>query len=306
MATQIDNPQSLKEDFEEFKENMDDVNEAFKEALKKAVEANKEQFKDFHKMMNNIKEQNAIHRKMYDELFGTSDETRYLQKKLMQKNLEKIKSSDYTEEDKKIFAQMTEEDFKNIARTTGMISKVSDKTIDEISESLTQLTLGYKNFSTVVQDLNRKLLETMVGEISDATVKAVFNKDNLLLLGAGAKAAGVWGKGALGSVGGLLGGIFKRHSGGFVPEGASLNIPGTEEQLALLKGGERILSPGENVEYLNGQASAPVVFVNYNIKAWDSKDVKKYLVENKDLLNNITYQGIKNNNSQLRSIIRNA
>ena len=36
------------------------------------------------------------------------------------------------------------------------------------------------------------------------------------------------------------------------------------------------------------------------------KDVKKYLLENRQLLNQITFQGIKDNNAQLRHMVRNA
>ena len=91
-----------------------------------------------------------------------------------------------------------------------------------------------------------------------------------------------------------------------MPSGANYSLPGTQEQLALLKGGERVLSPSENVNYENSQAASPVIVNSFNIKAWDSKDVKKYLMENKQLLNQITYEGIKNNSSQLRMMVRNA
>lgn len=88
---------------------------------------------------------------------------------------------------------------------------------------------------------------------------------------------------------------------------ADAEVPGTQEQLALLKGGERILSPGENASYNSGQgSSSPIVLNNFNVKAWDSKDVKKYLLENRQLLNQITFQGIKDNNAQLRHMVRNA
>lgn len=80
-----------------------------------------------------------------------------------------------------------------------------------------------------------------------------------------------------------------------------------ESARALLKGGERILSPSENVSYKDNQGGAsPVVFNNFNIKAWDSKDVRKYLTENRELLNQITFEGIKNNYCQLRNMVRGA
>ena len=90
-------------------------------------------------------------------------------------------------------------------------------------------------------------------------------------------------------------GIF--HSGGIVPVGANAEIPGTNEQFALLKGGERILSPSENTNYSSGGGTSPVVFNNFK---------RKYLTENKDLLNQITFEGIKYNNSNLRNMVRGA
>ena len=57
---------------------------------------------------------------------------------------------------------------------------------------------------------------------------------------------------------------------------------------------------------LLGGGTSPVVFNNFNIKAWDSKDVQRYLLENKQLLNSITYEGIKNNNCHLRHMVQNA
>ena len=39
------------------------------------------------------------------------------------------------------------------------------------------------------------------------------------------------------------------------------------------------MSPSENVNYENSQAASPVIVNSFNIKAWDSKDVKKYLLD---------------------------
>ena len=84
------------------------------------------------------------------------------------------------------------------------------------------------------------------------------------------------------------------------------NYAGRRNSRTVLKGGERVLSPGENASFESADSQSPVVFNNFNIKAWDSKDVQKYLLENKQLLNSITYEGIKNNNSQLRNMVKNA
>lgn len=104
-------------------------------------------------------------------------------------------------------------------------------------------------------------------------------------------------------------GIGKHHSGGAVLPSAGAMLPGTQEQLALLKGGERVLSPSETASYnddVSSGAGQPVVFLNNNIKAWDSKDVRQYLIENASLLQSITAQGIRDNKHYLRTMIRNA
>ena len=66
------------------------------------------------------------------------------------------------------------------------------------------------------------------------------------------------------------------------------------------------MSPAENVNYEKQRESSPVIVNSFNVKAWDSKDVRKYLLENRDLLNQITYEGIRNNYSHLRTMVQNA
>lgn len=90
------------------------------------------------------------------------------------------------------------------------------------------------------------------------------------------------------------------HSGG--------NIPGTKEQLAIVKGGERVLNPAENVAYTEKQdgisATSPNI-VMINVKAWDGKDVIQTLKANSQTINQIVSSGIKNNNQGLRTIVQN-
>lgn len=90
------------------------------------------------------------------------------------------------------------------------------------------------------------------------------------------------------------------HSGG--------NVPGTKEQLAIVKGGERILNPAENVAYTEKQdgisATSPNI-VMINVKAWDGKDVIQTLKANSQTINQIVSSGIKNNNQGLRTIVQN-
>lgn len=97
--------------------------------------------------------------------------------------------------------------------------------------------------------------------------------------------------------------LFTRHSGGVVPSGTGYSLPGTSEYLAVLKGGERVLSPAENADYNSNGNGQNVIVNNFNVKAWDSKDVQKYLLDNKNLIANITADNIKYNNANLRYII---
>ena len=74
-------------------------------------------------------------------------------------------------------------------------------------------------------------------------------------------------------------------------------MPGTAEYLAILKGGERVLSPAESVAYNKNSSDSQVskknmVVNNFNIQAWDSKDVKEYLLDNKNLLASITAENM--------------
>lgn len=184
-----------------------------------------------------------------------------------------------------------------------------EKTAEETSESLQDILMGYKSFSEGMKSVGTQLSKFLLKQLTDTLMQMIFTQRNAETAGGTMKAVGGWGGGIFGTIMNIFsawGG--KHHSGGIIPVGANASLPGTQEQLALLKGGERILSPAENTSYNNNAAggSSPVVFNNFNIKAWDSKDVQKYLTENKQLLNSITYEGIKNNNNQLRNIVRNA
>lgn len=92
----------------------------------------------------------------------------------------------------------------------------------------------------------------------------------------------------------------KYHSGGLVP--------GTKEQLAVLKGGERVLNPAESTSYGGGADTGEGSVNNimmFNIKAWDGKDVIKTLQANSQTINQIVSSGIKNNNQGLRTTVQN-
>ena len=174
-------------------------------------------------------------------------------------------------------------------------------------DSFSGIIDNYKNFGDEMKDLAKDLSLFLLQEASKTAMQQLFSTNKMQNLLASltniSQGGGFKGSGAALIKGiGRAFGIF--HSGGIVPVGANAEIPGTNEQFALLKGGERILSPSENTNYSSGGGTSPVVFNNFNIKAWDSKDVRKYLTENKDLINQITFEGIKYNNSNLRNMVR--
>ncbi len=222
----------------------------------------------------------------------------------------KIDASDMSDAHKSIYKNQLgfqEELEKEKAYEDSLIGGATEDMSDEFAKGLQSMIKGYKNFSDVMKDLTDSLADYMIKRMADTIAQNIFSQQGInssLGLGQGLLSwLGGTGKG----IGGFLGSIFsKHHSGGVVPVGANYSLPGTQEQLALLKGGERVLSPGENASFESADSQSPVVFNNFNIKAWDSKDVQKYLLENKQLLNSITYEGIKNNNSQLRNMVKNA
>ena len=201
---------------------------------------------------------------------------------------------------------MFEQEEEKEAYENSITGKATKKLSNEFSDGLADMISGYKSFSDVIKDMTGSLTDFMIKQFTEAISSLLFNEATSTLfnnlLGAGLNIATGGASGALG----FISGLFKHHSGGVVPSGANYSLPGTQEQLALLKGGERVLSPSENVNYENSQAASPVIVNSFNIKAWDSKDVRKYLLENKQLLNQITFEGIKNNNAHLRHIVQNA
>ena len=182
------------------------------------------------------------------------------------------------------------------------IGKIMSKTLDN-------MILDFDNFDKHMRNMSNQLLSYLLNQTMETLLKGLgsFGGDKSifsLLTGASNKGGGLGGLANIGLGFGKALGLF--HSGGVVPLAASYSLPGTQEQLAILKGGERVLSPGENVQYEKDSGASQVVFNNFNVKAWDSKDVQKYLLENQNLLNGITARGIKDNNQHLRHMVRNA
>jgi len=193
-------------------------------------------------------------------------------------------------------AQATTEAWQNHGEEMGQI----------LSKSYENILTEYQNFGDTMKGISTDIANYLIKESIRAVVQQIFATQKMQGF-VSALSGFSGGGGFLGNVfQGLGKGLGLFHTGGIVPVGANTEIPGTREHLALLKGGERILSPGENASYNSSQQSSPIVINNYNIKAWDSKDVSRYLLDNKQLLNQITYEGIKNNNSHLRNIVQNA
>lgn len=188
-----------------------------------------------------------------------------------------------------------------------LLGKTNDKLASDFSSGLQSMIKGYKSFSDVMKDMTVSLTDFMIKQFTDKIAEQIFSQQSANIFST--LFGGLLNRttGGIGKAFGFVGSLFsKHHSGGIVPAGANYSLPGTEEQLALLKGGERVLSPSENVNYESQNGSSPVIFNSFNIKAWDSKDVSKYLLENRQLLNQITFQGIKDNSAQLRTMVRNA
>ena len=184
-------------------------------------------------------------------------------------------------------------EFQNIF--TSAFDKITQKS-QSFSDTMKNMLDDLKNYfiKTIAKAISDKIVSSSASEIFSTTL-ASQNSDSSS------------GFNVFGLIKSFLGifssSLHSRHSGGIVPSGTGYSLPGTSEYLTVLKGGERVLSPAENVDYNNGQNGQNVVVNNFNVKAWDSKDVQKYLLDNKNLLANITADNIKYNNANLRYMI---
>lgn len=181
---------------------------------------------------------------------------------------------------------------------------------DELTKSLAD----FENFGDGMKALGNEIAQYMIKQgvdaLSQIVVQSLQASKIIQSISAGNSEKSNTASNIFGSITSAISTFFgakKHHSGGVILP-SSGTLPGTQEQIAMLKGGERVLSPAETTSY-NSEDSAssqPVVFVNNNIKAWDSKDVKQYLLDNASLINSITAQGIRDNKHYLRTMIRNA
>ena len=293
---------------EEAKKQMSETNKKFADAMKELNKIWKDQKQEYKTLVNAIKTNKIDFRELLDD--GYTEEKEHIANKytLLRKGVESDKS--LTDEQKEYFHSSfdyLEDEEKENAYEDSLLGKTGKKVSSEFSSGLQDMIRGYKDFSDVMEDMTASLTDYMIKQFTDKLMQNIFSENTMNIVSSLFGSFFNWGGGAAKSALGFIGSLFtKHHSGGIVPSGANYSLPGTDEQLALLKGGERVLSPSENVSYERGQDASPVIVNSFNVKAWDSKDVSRYLIENKQLLNQITYEGIKNNYAHLRHIVQNA
>lgn len=187
-------------------------------------------------------------------------------------------------------------EFQNIF--TSAFDKITQKS-ETFSDTMKNMLDDLKNYfiKTIAKAISDKIVSSSASEMFSTSL-ASQNSDtsgSFNIFGLIKSFLGVFSSSTL----------YTRHSGGVVPSGTGggYALPGTSEYLAVLKGGERVLSPAENSDFNSGQNGQNVVVNNFNVKAWDSKDVQKYLLDNKNLIANITADNIKYNNANLRYMI---
>ncbi len=217
---------------------------------------------------------------------------------------------------------------KDLANALVKMGLTSDSSTDEggwlyetlgdagsiFKDELTKSLADFENFGDGMKALGNEIAQYMIKQgvdaLSQIVVQSLQASKIIHSISAGNSEKSNTASNIFGSITSAISTFFgakKHHSGGVILP-SSGTLPGTQEQIAMLKGGERVLSPAETTSY-NSEDSAssqPVVFVNNNIKAWDSKDVKQYLLDNASLINSITAQGIRDNKHYLRTMIRNA
>lgn len=196
-------------------------------------------------------------------------------------------------------AQSLIDTYKEASLCANSLSGESDELVGIFNSAIGDMIDGTKDFSDIMKSVLNDLKNYFIKLAQDAVTNQIISQSS-----GSAFTSAITGANFLG--GGFLSGLFgsvltSHHSGGVIPSGTGYSLPGTSEYLSVLKGGERVLSPAENVAYNNSQTDRKSVVVNnFNVKAWDSKDVQKYLLENKSLLASITAENIKYNNANLK------
>lgn len=177
-------------------------------------------------------------------------------------------------------------------------AKIFNSAFDKV---LTKSQSFSDSMKSLFDDLRKYFIKTLAQTMTSAIFNQAAGNNFISAFANSAGNSGFSVSGIVRSFLGIFSGITSHHTGGVIPSGASYSLPGTQEYLALLKGGERVLSPSENASFSKDEnRKNKLVVNNFNIKAWDSKDVQQYLLENKNLLASITAENIKYNNANLR------
>ena len=272
---------------EEAKKQMSETNKKFAQAMQEIKKIWKNQAQEYKALINAVKTNKIDFTHLFDD--GYTEEKEHITNKynLLRKGIESDKS--LTDEQKEYFHSSfdyLEDEEKEGAYENSLLGKTGKKVSSEFSSGLQDMIKGYKDFSDVMEEMTASLTDYMIKQFTDKLMQNVFSENTMNIVSSLFGSFFNWGGGAAKSALGFIGSLFtKHHSGGIVPSGANYSLPGTDEQLALLKGGERVLSPSENVSYERGQEASPVIVNSFNVKAWDSKDVSRYLLDNKQLLN---------------------
>lgn len=187
-----------------------------------------------------------------------------------------------------------------------------------LSSSFSDIISGNETFSDALKALMSNLYQQLIKMALNAAMKEIEIEQMKQAMLKALRAAGSFFGGIGGAIGGLVSNVVSSGGGGMMYQADPMlpmyhsggNVPGTKEQLALVKGGERVLNPAENVAYTSGQEVESAQggvnnIMMFNIKAWDGKDVMQTLKANSQTINQIVSNGIKNNNQGLRTTVQN-
>lgn len=178
-------------------------------------------------------------------------------------------------------------------------SQYGDSLKSIVGNSFSSLLSGSQDFGNVLLNLMSSIYQQLIKIAINSAMKEIEIEQvkTTIILALRALTGGVGN--IVSGVGGLIGKLPKFHSGGL----------STQEQLAVIKKDERVLSPSESASYSNNEDGVGSNGVNnimmFNIKAWDGKDVIQTLKSNSQTINQIVNSGIKNNQQGLRSTVQN-
>lgn len=186
-----------------------------------------------------------------------------------------------------------------------------------LSSSFSDIISGNETFSDALKALMSNLYQQLIKMALNAAMKEIEIEQMKQAMLKALRAAGSFFGGIGGAIGGLVSSAVSSGGGGMMYQADPMLpmyhsggvVPGTKEQLALVKGGERVLNPAEKAAYSSGEEENAQGGVNnimmFNIKAWDGKDVIQTLKANSQTINQIVSSGIKNNNQGLRTTVQN-